>query len=203
MNLLQHITMVSVLFKITGLIVLLLLCCCIGSVALFVLRPDIIWDKLADTIADDSIVIDNDGADPLEVSNRLNRQITGVGENTIVMSESDLNVLLGVRSSNPNIYIDLADNQAKLLYKLNDHPIYAYAGISIDTNSISINETGIGKIKLPNFVSGLANDLLRRFTADLKLDTVLTEGGEGILVKGIEIDDSKLTVQVIFSPQVF
>jgi hypothetical protein len=195
--------MVNALFKIIGCFVLLLLCCCIGTVALVLFRPDFIWDKIADNIADETLVIDFDGADIMEVSQRLNSQLTGVGENTIVISESDLNVLIKSRSSNPNVFFDLANDQARVLYKLDDHPVYAYAGLNIKDNKVSVTETGIGKVELPNFVSGLANDLLKRFASQIKLDSILTESGDGILVKGLEIDDSKLTIQVIFSPQVF
>jgi hypothetical protein len=203
MNLLQHITMVNGLFKIIGCFVLLLLCCCFGTIAILLFRPDFVWDKIADNIADETLVVDFDGSDIIEVSSRLNSQLTGVGENTIVVSESDLNVLIKERSNNPNIFLDLADDQAKVLYKIDDHPVYAYAALNIKENKINIEETGIGKIRLPNFVSGIANDMLRKFASELKLDTILTQTGEGILVKGIDIDDSKLTIQVIFSPQVF
>ena len=195
--------MLNNIFKITGCFFLILVLCCVSSVIIILFRPAVIWDRVTEAVADDSIVVDQNERSIGEVTNSLNNQITGVGENVITLSESDLNTLIKARAGNENIFIDLHQGSARILYRLDSIPINAYVNVDIANTKISIKETGIGKIQFPGFISSIVNSMLARMASEIKLDSLLFELQQGVMIKAIALKDSEVTILIDFDPQIF
>ncbi len=195
--------MVANLFKTIGCFFILFFFCCIACVVILIFRPAAIWDKIADAVYDDSIQVDTSHREYSEIVESLNNQITGVGENVVTLSESDLSYLVQHQMSAPNIFFDLHPNNATLLYRIDDKPVFAYLELETDSQNLSIKKTGLGKIQFPGFISGLLEGVVKRALSGTTLDSFIFENVEGVQLKNMMIKEGEISLLINFNPKVF